>query len=227
MPSARSDYLGVHAGRYRRVAAGQEPGWSTPDETRAMLGQVRRALDLPSAPRRGHMLELGCGDACLTVELAQDAAFCIAGMDIVPVAIALGRARAAEAGLALDLRAGNVLALPWSDEQFDVVVDGHCLHCIVLGDRRRLFSEVARVLRPGGVFVILSMVGEPHEGAVGTFDPATRCLVHDGVASRYFATVDGLHDEVAAAGLAVEAAWPYPAARAHDNDELVVVARKV
>ncbi len=87
----RSDYLGVHAPTYARIAAGEASGSATPDVIRAMETQLDRALRLPGAPSEGRLLELGCGDACLATALARRGDFDVSGVDVVPLAIELGR----------------------------------------------------------------------------------------------------------------------------------------
>lgn len=218
-----ADYLGVHAGMYQRIAAGERAGWSAPAEAAGMLAQVQRALSLPAAPQCGRLLELGCGDGCLSVLLAAHLPFAASGIDIVPLAIDLARKRAARAGVTLELRCGDVLDLPWPDGSFDLLVDGHCLHCIVLDDRERFLAEAWRVLRPGGMLVLLCMVGEPPPDMPGSFDVVTRNVVLDGVIGRHFGTPESILAEARQAGFGCAAYWTWPAPDASANDDLVAV----
>jgi SAM-dependent methyltransferase len=222
----RADYLGVHQHEYERIAAGERSGWSTAEEAAQTLAQVQRALALPGVPREGRLLELGCGDGCLSVLLARTGGFQVAGIDIVPLAVELAQKRAAREGVALELAVGNVLALPWPDAHFDVLVDGHCLHCIVLDDRRRFFSEAWRVLKPGGALIIVTMAGDPPPGMPGEFDPLRRCLVHGGVAGRHFGTQDSVLAEARAARFELLAHWLWPAQTEMDCDDLIAALIK-
>ena len=73
------------------------------------------------------------------------------GVDFTPEMLA--RARAAAAGRAnVSFREGDITALPFPDASFDVVMT----NCVVnlVADKRRVFAEARRVLRPGGRFVI-------------------------------------------------------------------------
>lgn len=221
-----ADYLGVHQPGYEAIAAGKREGWSSLDDSVAALGYVHRALELPGVPQQGRMLELGCGDGCLTVLLAQLHGFSVSGVDLVPLAVELAAKRAQAAGVALELRVGDVLDLPWPEASFDVLVDGHCLHCIVLDDRKRFFAEAWRVLRPGGMLVLITMVGDPPPGMPGSFDPELRCMVRDGVAGRHFGTEESILAEAKQAGFAVPAHWFWLAQAADQVDDLVVAARK-
>jgi ubiquinone/menaquinone biosynthesis C-methylase UbiE len=48
---------------------------------------------------------------------------------------------------------GDVTALPFPDDSFELVTSGGLAYGLGPDDRRNLFSEVARVLRPGGVYL--------------------------------------------------------------------------
>jgi SAM-dependent methyltransferase len=221
MPEPRSDYHGVHLPTYERIAAGERGGWSSPDDVAAGIAAVRRALasagkdaaatgdtlapaDLAQVER---LLELGCGDGCLTEALARELPYSVSGIEIVPLALDLARQRLDAAGLTAELVQGSVTALPWPDGVFAAVVDGLCLHCIVLGDRARVLGEVYRVLRPGGVFFLMTMCGDPPLDLAAGFDPVTRCVVRDGVAGRHFGTQESLLAELATAGFARVEHW--------------------
>ena len=200
----RADYVAVHQRNYERISRGEREGWSSTDDVESALVYVDLALKLPEAPQSGRLLELGSGDGCMTVPLAQRyPQFALSGVDTVPLAVELARARAGKAGVRVDFREGSVLEAPWEDGYFDVLVDGHCLHCIVLDDRRRFFREAWRLLRPGGLLLIDTMAGDPPAGMVGVFDPETRAHHIDGVAGRTYAPVDRILEEIASGGFRV------------------------
>lgn len=78
-------------------------------------------------------------------------------MDVSPTAIAMARKQSA--GLRLRFRVGDVLDLDFlGDSSVDLVVDGHCFHCLTdSADHPVFFREAARVLKPGGCFLLLAM----------------------------------------------------------------------
>lgn len=49
---------------------------------------------------------------------------------------------------------GPATALPFADESFDVVVSAHMVKHLTDDSLRRCFTEVLRVLRPGGAFLL-------------------------------------------------------------------------
>ncbi len=68
------------------------------------------------------------------------------GLDLNPAGIEICRRKHALPGL--DFVAGNAENLPFDDQSFDAVINIEASHCYP--SPPRFFSEVARVLRPGG-----------------------------------------------------------------------------
>ena len=112
-----------------------------------------RALRLP---RGGRMLEIGCGrgvalpvldDRLEPVELI--------GLDIDGALLTEARERVRNACTYATLVEGDVRDLPFEVGRFDLVIDfGTCYHVSdTMDGRRAALREVARVLRPGGLFV--------------------------------------------------------------------------
>jgi len=121
------------------------------------LGQITDALEerlilhLVGPPSGLRILDVGCGDAALAVALAKQDAI-VTGVDSDPRMLAAGRARAEAGGVAVQLRQGDVRALPFPDGSFDLVLAVTVL-CFV-DDAARAVSEMARVLSPGGRLLI-------------------------------------------------------------------------
>lgn len=97
------------------------------------------------------VLDVGCGDGKLAVELARRGAH-VTAVDVSPAMIEAARTRAAAAGVRLDLRLAATQALPFAASQFDIVTAITIL-CFV-ADAKPAFAEIARVLKPGGRLVI-------------------------------------------------------------------------
>ena len=112
-----------------------------------------RALKLP---RGAQVLEIGCGrgvalpvldDRLEPVELI--------GLDIDDILLAEARERVRNTCTYATLVEGDVRDLPFEVGRFDLVIDfGTCYHVSdTMDGRREALCEVARVLRPGGLFV--------------------------------------------------------------------------
>src|SRR5690606_5239270 len=60
----------------------------------------------------------------------------------------------AELGASASVDVGNAEALPYADESFDAVVSAFMFHELPARARRRVFSEMVRVLKPAGGWVL-------------------------------------------------------------------------
>jgi len=97
------------------------------------------------------ILDLGCGDGDLAVELRRQGAI-VTGIDASPEMIQAAKARAQREGVEVKFQVGSAEAIPFAAEQFDAVVAVTIL-CFV-ADAGPVFREIARVLRPRGQLVI-------------------------------------------------------------------------
>jgi len=109
------------------------------------------AFSLAANPQGRRVLEVGCGVGDFAVHLARAGAEMTA-VDFSPAAIEMARARATTHGVAVDFRAENAQALPFSSESFDTVFSCECLEH--LPDPAQALREMARVLRRGGQLVL-------------------------------------------------------------------------
>ena len=221
MSETRIDYA-AHDEAYRKFKAAGKEGWDTAEGTERSLAEWERVLQADHVPRSGRALELGCGAGDLSLWLAQRG-YDVSGVDISPTAIDWAREKAHARGLQAAFRVGNVVDLrDYADDQFDIVVDGHCLHCIIGDDRQAFLKSGRRVLRPSGCFVVKTMCGEPVNAWARThFDPETRRLVReDGLVIRYLGMPEDILQEVTDSGLWV-LDWKVIAASSDDDQDNV------
>ncbi len=134
-----------------------EPGFDF--SLRPFLDRVLPTLgfktDRPSA------LEIGCGTGACCCFLAGQG-FDVTGLDVAPKAIELARRFAADRGLNFTCEVADICRWNAPHPAFDLVVDGHCLECIVLDDdRQALFAAVRRTLRGDGYYVVGTTVWNP------------------------------------------------------------------
>ena len=190
----KTDYLG-HDRRYRALRDQGAPGWDTADDYREREVELQWAFDAlqPFAGKR--VLEIGCG-AGNTAGWLVERGFEVTGIDISPTAIDWARDRAIPGTRFV---VGNVVEE--IADTYDLVIDSHCLHCIIGNDRARLLANVRHALAPGGRFFVSTMCGVitiPDLRAC--FDPLTRCQVVDGIAYRYIGDATAIIDELRHAG---------------------------
>jgi SAM-dependent methyltransferase len=197
----RTNYIGHDLAYQRRRAAG-EIGWGSAEDLAEHFASLEKVLARPEFPRAGRLLELGCGAGNVTIWFGAKG-YSVSGVDIAPTAIAWARDNAAAAGIAADFAVGDVVTLAGNDE-LDVVVDGHCFHCIIGADRGAFLANAFRLLKPGGAFCLHTMCGDPTNDAIREqFDPATRCLMRGDLATRYLGLPEAIIDEVLAAGFRI------------------------
>lgn len=113
---------------------------------RVRLERMRRVAQLPDPPR---VLDLGCGTGVYV------AAFARAGCDVSgvePFTEARKTANAVLDQLGVDARVtdGNAEHIPFADSTFDFVYANQVIEHVA--DANASFTEVARVLKPGGAF---------------------------------------------------------------------------
>lgn len=94
-------------------------------------------------------LEVGCGGGILTMEIAR-AGFETTGIDLSSNSIKQARIQAEANGLSINYQVGDALHLPFEDKKFDVVFCCDVLEH--LSDVNKAVSEIARVMKNGGVF---------------------------------------------------------------------------
>ncbi len=122
---------------------------------------VALAEELPP----GKALDLGCGPGRSCLYLAQHGWRCD-GVDFVPEAIELARQRAVEAGLADRVRftVGSVTHLEGMEPPYDLAIDIGCMHNLRGDDLRSYAGEVARMVRPGGLYALFAHLA-PENGS--------------------------------------------------------------
>jgi ubiquinone/menaquinone biosynthesis C-methylase UbiE len=106
----------------------------------------------------GEAVDLGCGPGYLVVELArQSPDLRVVGVDLADEMLAEGRRNADRSGLGerVAFRHGDAAQIPYPDGSLDLVVSTLSLHH--WSEPVAVFDEVARVLRPGGSFLIFDL----------------------------------------------------------------------
>jgi ubiquinone/menaquinone biosynthesis C-methylase UbiE len=144
------------------------------------------------------ILDVGCGDGEFAIELWQRGAR-VTGIDASPQMIDAARARAQRQGADIRFEIATAQALPFEAAAFDRVVAVTVL-CF-LADGQPTLSEIARVLRIGGRFVI----GELNKWSAWAADRRVRAWFgHPIWRSARFRSPSELRHLVESAGLVVQ-----------------------
>jgi ubiquinone/menaquinone biosynthesis methyltransferase len=118
----------------------------------------KRRLLASAGPLQGQrVLDLACGTGDIAW-LAAARGACVVGLDITPRMIELARTKRPAGvqggnGRAAAFVVGDMCALPVPDAAFDIVTTGYGLRNVP--DLPLALHEIARVLRPGGLFLAL------------------------------------------------------------------------
>ena len=185
----KTDYY-AHDAEYRRRKQKGFSGWGTSDDHEEMLAECGAFLQKPYVPQSGRFLEAGCGAGEMTLFFAKKG-YESFGLDISDFAIDWAKENAAERDITAEFAAGDLTKkLPWPDDHFDIILDGHCLHCIIGKDRNRFYKNLRRVLKPEGVLHISTMCvadnTDFHKKNVKHFNETTLTQDVNGVSYRYF-----------------------------------------
>ena len=120
------------------------------DSAAYLLAHLRAGMDL---------LDVGCGPASITADLAERVApGRVVGLDAAAGALEAARATLRERGLSeqVELTCGDIMALPFEDTSFDVVHAHQVLQH--LADPVGALAEMRRITRPGGIVAVRDAV---------------------------------------------------------------------
>ena len=125
----------------------------------------RRILAAAHIGPQDRVLDLGCGIGNILIALAERIAFARPpiGVDVSPALIDIGRGEIRKAGLdqKIELRAAPATRLPFDDASFDVVLTSHVIKHLDDEALAACFHEVARLLGPGGRFLMWEFKKSP------------------------------------------------------------------
>lgn len=159
---AAARYFSVHAADWDRLR-----GLHVPDD------RVEAALrDMIGPDRIDALLDLGVGAGRMLELFAKQASVAV-GVDQSTAMLAVARAAMERAGLRhVQLRQGDLYALPVQGGSYDLVILHQVLH--YLDEPARALREAARALAPGGRLAIVDL--SPHENESLREDHAHRRL---------------------------------------------------
>jgi ubiquinone/menaquinone biosynthesis C-methylase UbiE len=205
----------------------------------AFYVELARAAD-------GRLVELAIGNGRVAIPVAQATGQRVIGIDSSPAMLEQARTRAAEVGVELDLREGDMRDLALDEPAALIYCPFRALlHLPTWADRRRVFERVTASLRPDGRFawnafafdhrIAARLDGEhqaspvPHTIHYAVGDNRIDMVLDDGATSSlWWATKNEWLGLLDVAGLEVEALYGGFAGEpfAEDSQEYVFVARR-
>lgn len=149
----------------RQLAARHRSMWASGDYPRlaaelvAPLGPV--LVEAAGIGAGDRVLDVASGTGNAAIPAAQKGA-AVTASDLTPELLEAGRALAAQTGVQLDWREADAHALPFADNDFDVVMS--CIGVMFAPYHQRAADELLRVCRPGGTIGLLNWTPEGHIG---------------------------------------------------------------
>ncbi|MDP3956539.1 MAG: class I SAM-dependent methyltransferase [bacterium] len=103
------------------------------------------------------VLDYGCGHGMHSVSIARFGGK-VTGVDLSEESLKIAKGRTEKEGFGghIQFVAGDCEALPFADQSFDIVFDGGTFSSL---DIEKAFSEIARVLKPGGLLIGIETLG--------------------------------------------------------------------
>ena len=112
----------------------------------------RRLVSMSGAGRATTALDLACGTGDIAFAVAERGAR-VVGLDVTLRMIELARAKRAESSHSPAFLVGDMMALPFPDNAFDLITTGYGIRNVPRIEPA--LAEIGRVLRPGGVLLSL------------------------------------------------------------------------
>lgn len=222
----KTDYFGIHENQYKYLRENNRKGWGEEDEKQKIFEKVLNILKKYRIPERSKILELGCGDAELSLKLTEEK-FNSYGIDISPTAIKWANKKANKREFSGNFIVGNVINLPYPENYFDIIIDSLCLHCIIGDDREKLLKRIKKVLKENGLFLGFTMCGEPAKDIKKDFNYKTRNLVRNGIAGRYIGEWENIIGEIERIGFKKLDHEIERSKNDEDNDTLIFVFKNI
>ncbi len=110
----------------------------------------------------GRALDLGCGTGTNCIYLVRHG-WEVVGVDFSILAIRRARRKARRAGVDCQFYRGDVTDLAFLADPFDLALDIGCLHSLPLEGWGRYAAEVARLVRPDGLYLLYAFTLRPDQ----------------------------------------------------------------
>jgi SAM-dependent methyltransferase len=141
------------------------------------------------------ILDVGSGIGGASRYLASKYGCYVTGLDLTDEYCRVAQSLSDRLGLAshVNYRQGSAIDMPFEDNSFDIVWTQHA--AMNIADKPKLYSEIARVLRPDGYFAMYDLLAGPVSPLVYPVPWARDS------STSFLATPDKLHELLESAGL--------------------------
>jgi len=202
----KAEYLKIHERAYLKLRENGKPSWSESRDLQNRMEFCQNIFREICLHPEAEVLVIGCGDGEICLSLA-NAGSRVTGWDISPAAIDWATEKARDRDIKAKFYEKNVCENFTSSKSYDVVLDDHCLHCIVGEDRATVLKNIRLHLKDHGYFILRTHCGNPpptmKKEVLDMWDPTSRCQIHKGIAGRYFGLEIEIIKEIESAGFSL------------------------
>ncbi len=190
-----TSYFEAHDAQYQKLKTEGKAGWGG-DARIAKAGELlKRYYSFEGAKQGGQLLDIGCGEGVYS-RLFADKGFAVTGIDVSPTAIVWAKEKSGgmqhiKQFLQRDMSQANT-ELPLNN--FDVAIDGQCLHCINGKDRNVFLNNVWKSLKTGGQLFVSSLCSKTD---------SNQHTLRDGKPYRHISTPENLITELKSQGFSI------------------------
>ncbi|MEZ0052612.1 SAM-dependent methyltransferase [Mycobacterium sp. MAA66] len=143
------DFDPIYRGAVTEFGAGR-PGWSLDKPQPDIAALIDAGLVV------GDVLDAGCGEAALSLDLA-GRGYRTVGIDLSPTAIDLAISQARSRGLTTaQFAVADITTLHGYDGRFDTIIDSALFHSMPIARREGYVASMARAAAPGARFYVLA-----------------------------------------------------------------------
>lgn len=215
----------MHDHAYQKRRQNGLPGWDSAEVIAQSIREMSVLLDYLSLPMDACVLDLGCGAGNLSFWLDQKG-FQVYGTDVSATAIEWAKELAEQNSSSVQFCVSDATqSWDYPQDFFDLVMDNHCLHCIIGADRQRYLHNVYSSMKPGGYYILSTMSSEGMDRSIYPgFDPHSRCIVQNGIAIRYLGKMDQILHEIHAAAFSISHHFIHFSET--ESNDLFIIAKK-
>ena len=171
-------YYESHEEAYRKIKKNNLSFWGESAESTesfenfCMKEFLLAALDKIMPISNARVLEIGCGTGPISCFFAKQG-YNVDGFDVSQTAIEIAQTNVKDRGLDIHYSVDDICSISKNRSYiYDIIIDGHCMHCITYNsDRHSALTNVFRLLKKGGFFIVETMSIEdpskwPHSGRI-------------------------------------------------------------
>lgn len=133
---------------------------------REISASARTAFEKFSQGKTLNMLDIGCGDSSMALPLlATDKIKCYKGCDLSQPALTIATKQLSTLDISFELQCDNMLHFmsEQAEASTDLLLASYSIHHLDTKEKQQLIFEAARVLSPGGHFLLIDIFREAHE----------------------------------------------------------------